>query len=412
VRLAGGGDGIPRPMTSAIFRAERSRPTQREGEHRFSGSCSARFGRKEIVVTLLAGLLFLAPAGLFGETPTSLPGTASGVSSSVTAAVGAAPVDLERDFTLSVPKGLSGRLSFTAKVRGFDRVMVLDLDGRRLSSLVDGPGNNYSGAWSPDGERLVFVSDRDGNKELYLVRWDGSEERRLTTSALNEDQPAWHPNGKSIVFSRESGAGGAESNIFSVTVATGEVRPLTKHSGRNITPRWSPNGETIAFSTNRFWPGWRIMLLNSVRGGEEFVSKAEGMVISQPVYSVDGQRIYFANNTPGGNAVQMFKLADRTLVGVRQGDGRHVDPAPSPDDLWVVFAYAEPGTSDYALFVIERRDRSIKPLLSSIYSVRHPSWSGVKAIALEAAKAREFDAANEGPPLALPSAVPSDTPAP
>ncbi len=307
------------------------------------------------------------------------------------------PVDLESDFAVSVPKGLSGRVSFTAKVKNFDRIFVLDLEGRRVSPLVQGTSNNNSGIWSADGERLLFVSDRDGNKELYTVRWDGSEEVRLTTTpSLNEDQPAWHPNGKEVLYVADTapGRGGvAGSAIFSLTISTGEVKQVTRFEGRNINPRWSPNGDTLVYATNRFWPGWRIALYKPGQGSEEYISKAEGQVVSQPIFSPDGERIYFASNTPGDKSIQMFKRDDRSLASVRQGEGRHIDPATSPDDKSVLFAYAEHGATAYSLFVVSRVDKSIQSLLSSVYSVRHPNWNGVKAIALEAAKVKAVEAA-------------------
>lgn len=303
------------------------------------------------------------------------------------------PVDLENDFAISVPKGLSGRISFTAKVKNADRIFVLDLDGRRVSPLIATVGNSNGGTWSPDGQELLFVSDRDGNKELYVAKWDGSGERRLTvTPSVNEDQPAWHPNGKEIVFVGEGGDVAAPaSNIFSLILATGEIRQLTKLEGRNINPHWSPQGDTVTFATNRFWPGWRIVMWKPAGGPEQFVSKVEGQVVSQPVFSPDGERIYFANNTPGVNSLQMFKLADRSIASARHGDGRHIDPAPGPDDRTIAFAFAGAGSTAYTLFVVSRVDRSIQPLLSSVYSLRHPSWSGVKSIALEAAKVRAVD---------------------
>jgi hypothetical protein len=102
----------------------------------------------------------------------------------------------------------------------------------------------------------------------------------------------------------------------------------------------------------------------------------------------------------------MVKLTDRTSGSVRQGDGRHIDPVPSPDDKSVAFAYAEAGSVQYAIFVIDRNERSVKPLISSTYSLRYPSWNGVKGIALEAAKAKAADgAANEPERAPLPPAA-------
>ena len=325
-----------------------------------------------------------------------------------------APVDLEADFVVSVPKGVSGRLAFSAKVKGFDRIFVVDLDSRRLTPLVEARGNNFAGAWSPDGTRLVFVSDREGTKDLYSVNWDGTDERRLTdTPTMNEDQPSWHPKEGAIIFSAERVSAGAEkptSNIFSLNLMSGETTQLTKAEGRNIAPRWSPNGEMLAFATNRFWPGWRIVLFNPRTGAEEHLSKASGQVVSQPIYPAAGDRIYFANNTAGSSSIGAYTLSDKKVGAAKYGQGRHLDPAPSPDGEWLAFSYGEPDAAAFNIFILNRTDRSFKPLVTSVYSLRYPSWSGTKGIALEAAKAKAIEAQGETPPQAAPE--PSAAPAP
>lgn len=333
------------------------------------------------------------PAPIASTAPADAPPTATPVI--------LAPVDVEGDFAVSVPRGLSGRVSFSARVKEGDRMFVLDLDRRRVTPLVEGVGNNNAGVWSPDGERVLFVSDRDGNKELYSVRWDGSEETRLTTTpTVNEDQPAWHPSGGEVLYVAEtapSRSGGAGSAVFSLALQTGEVKRLTPFEGRNINPQWSPTGDTLAYATNRFWPGWRIAVLRPAEGREEYLSKLESQVVAQPAFSHDGERIYFANNTPGSASIQVFKRDDRSFGSVRHGEGRHIDPVTSPDDRSVLFAYAPVGSAVYSLFVVNRADRSIQPLISSVYSLRHPSWTGVKSMALEANRAKAAEAAPSPP---------------
>jgi len=317
------------------------------------------------------------------------------------------PVDIDTEFTVSIPKGPVGRLSFSAKVAAFDRIFVLDLDRRRVTPLVSTVGNNTAGVWSPDGERLVFVSDRDGNKELYSIRWDGSDEVRLTdTPEVNEDQPAWHPSGRELVYVAETPfqpgkvaelSGPADnrdgSSLFALTVATGAVRRLSRFENRNINPRWSPAGDRIALATNRFWPGWRISLFNPVAHTEEFFSKASGRVVSQPAWSPNGDRLFFADNTAKSNAIGMFKFNDKSEASISNGPGRHLDPTPSPDNKWLAFTYAPPQSVNFNVFIINRMDKSIKALLSSVHSLRHLSWSGVRSISLEAEKVKAADSA-------------------
>ena len=77
--------------------------------------------------------------------------------------------------------------------------------GERLLSLIQGkrsaqPGDVQAPAWSRDGRTIVFVSWRDGNREVYAMDADGSGPRNLTQHPARDVRPAWSPNGRRIAF--------------------------------------------------------------------------------------------------------------------------------------------------------------------------------------------------------------------
>jgi TolB protein len=80
-------------------------------------------------------------------------------------------------------------------------IEIIDLaDGQRIL-VPTGPGSNEPTVWSPDGTSIAFVSDRDGNAEVYIVDSDGSNERRLTTAPGDQAAFAWTPRGLLITSS-------------------------------------------------------------------------------------------------------------------------------------------------------------------------------------------------------------------
>jgi TolB protein len=126
-------------------------------------------------------------------------------------------------------------------------VMNADGSGRRL--LVRGSGP----VWSPDGKKIAFRSDRDGNGEIYVMNADGSGLRRLTRSAASDGGPVWSPDGKKILFQRFH-QGNSDIYVMSADGSgrrnlTPEVRPA--RIARDSSPRWSPDGRTIAYVTER-----------------------------------------------------------------------------------------------------------------------------------------------------------------
>ena len=77
---------------------------------------------------------------------------------------------------------------------------VMDADGRHQRRLTYMQAEEGLPAWSPDGRRIAFASNRDGNSEVYVMHADGSHQRRLTRHPASDAFPAWSPDGKRIAF--------------------------------------------------------------------------------------------------------------------------------------------------------------------------------------------------------------------
>jgi Tol biopolymer transport system component len=66
--------------------------------------------------------------------------------------------------------------------------------------LTRSPGIDIHPCYSPDGKRIAFTSNRDGKYEIYVMKADGSDVRRVTTDTEHNKFPCWHPDGKQLVF--------------------------------------------------------------------------------------------------------------------------------------------------------------------------------------------------------------------
>jgi TolB protein len=76
----------------------------------------------------------------------------------------------------------------------------MNADGSDQARLTDNLLGNYFPSWSPDGKRIAFTSERDGNSEIYIMNADGSGQIRLTNNKASDGMPTWSPDGKRIVF--------------------------------------------------------------------------------------------------------------------------------------------------------------------------------------------------------------------
>jgi Tol biopolymer transport system component len=76
----------------------------------------------------------------------------------------------------------------------------MDADGSNQQCLTDNPAWDLEPYWSPDGSRIVFTSNRDGNYEIYVMDADGSNQQRLTDNPARDSHPSWSPDGSRIAF--------------------------------------------------------------------------------------------------------------------------------------------------------------------------------------------------------------------
>lgn len=120
--------------------------------------------------------------------------------------------------------------------------------GAIVRRLTNSPSIDTAPSFSPDGTRIVFVSDRDGGPQLFLMNADGSGVRRLSQSGSYNCNPDWHPFGPWVVYASQTGSG---FDIRVINVDTGQDRVLVGGRGRNEDPDWSPDGKMVAFTYSR-----------------------------------------------------------------------------------------------------------------------------------------------------------------
>jgi Tol biopolymer transport system component len=139
-------------------------------------------------------------------------------------------------------------------VSGDPDVFKLPVRGGKPVRLTGRRGADFSPQWSPNGRTIAFVSERDGNTELYVVSADGLRTRRLTRDPAPDEAFQWAPDGRRLAYvSYRDGAeptsiGIGNAEIRTVDIATGRVVQLTHNRVWDGDPAWSPDGRWLAFT--------------------------------------------------------------------------------------------------------------------------------------------------------------------
>lgn len=171
-------------------------------------------------------------------------------------------------------------------------IYVLTLATGFVFRLTDDTGHtDAQPAWSPLGDRIAFVSDRDSaGYDIYLVNPNGAGVTRLTSDSTNSTQPAWSPDGTKIAFATDRD--GPNGEIYVMDTLGGNLVNLTADPANDLTPVWSPDGTKIAFMSNRDTTGFAIWVMNANGTNPVRVSPTTPPC-ELPSWRPDGQRIAF-----------------------------------------------------------------------------------------------------------------------
>jgi Tol biopolymer transport system component len=248
--------------------------------------------------------------------------------------------------------GPNGQIAFSSDRDGNYEIYVMNDDGSDVTRLTDDDANDFDPSWSPDGEKIAFVSFRDGsnNMEIYVMNSDGTDQTRLTDNydALDRE-PSWSPDGEKISFASNRD-GNYEIYVMNAD-GTDQTRLTDNDDALDREPSWSPDGEKIAFVSDRdsIGEGDEVGDVNAIYS----MDADDGSDVTRltddtrndlyPSWSPDGEKIVFASNRDTtGEGDEIYSMdaddgSDVTRLTDNDADDREPDwgtntSTPGDDD--------------------------------------------------------------------------------
>lgn len=267
------------------------------------------------------------------------------------------------------------RLAFWSNRDGGKEIYLMNADGSNVKRLTNNLVDDVNPSWSPDGSRILFESERDGNRELYVMDTEGGNQVRLTRDNAVDSTATWSPDGSLIAFASNRDTGPPYNpynmDIYVMNADGSHVRRIVDDPEYDVGPQWSPDGRKIVFMTGRNG-NFDVYQMNADGTDQRNMTSDYKRSDGAPVWSIDGHNIVFARGIEGKDQLFVMDADGSNLKRVTHNSANNSSPGWSPDGSKLIFQTDQDG--NWEIYVISV-DGELAQLTDDAADDLSPEWS-------------------------------------
>lgn len=258
------------------------------------------------------------------------------------------------------------RIAFVSDRSGAKELWIMRWDGSEQEQLTQHRSIASGPNWSSDGQWLVFTSFLRGQPQLYLLKPTEGYLKNLPALPGVNSSPSFSPDGRTVVFA--AGEDGL-TNLYSLELSSGQIQRLTHTRAIDTQPAFSPNGRQIVFTSTR--AGAPQLFIMDAEGTNIRRLTLEDSFADEPAWAPDGIRIAYTTKVENRFQIAVIDLRTGTRR-VYPGPGNNESPCFSPDGTLLAFTSDRTGSKQIYLTDAQGHARPITQEGNNL----QPAWVG------------------------------------